>query len=474
VDDRQSESGPLSDFLGGEEGFEDALSDVFGHPGAVVDEVEFDGIFGGGGREVFNGGGLDGVPSDDFEFPSVGESISGVESEVDEDLFDLGGIDSDQAEVFGEVEFQADFFADEASEEVFDSPDGLIEIEDDGFDSLSASEGEELSGEGGGAVSGILDGFETFLGGGRHPGLGQEHVGVARDDGEEVVEVVGDSSGEESDGFHFLGVLELFLEVAAFGDVLAGAFDGDGTALGIQHGTAGENDPADVVVQGPNAELLLETSGADGGGLEDFSEAIPIVLVDVGAEDFEIGDNGAGFVAEDAIEFVGPVKFGGVEREKKTADVSEGFGFLESFLAQSTRGEFLFDGSVFGDIPGDADQADDFSIIGPERGLGGEVDAFVAGGDDAFLTDEGASGFDDLAIVILEDSGGIGIREGVIIAAEELAGSLIEEEISSLQILDEDGFRGQIDDGAEEVQVIDPGKFRGGSRARSGGRFEEL
>ena len=43
-----------------------------------------------------------------------------------------------------------------------------------------------------------------------------DHRAVARDDGEQVVEVVGDAAGELADGLHFLCLLQLRLETAPF------------------------------------------------------------------------------------------------------------------------------------------------------------------------------------------------------------------------------------------------------------------
>ena len=41
----------------------------------------------------------------------------------------------------------------------------------------------------------------------------QQHLGVAADDGEQVVEVVGDAAGEPADGLHLLRLAELLLEL---------------------------------------------------------------------------------------------------------------------------------------------------------------------------------------------------------------------------------------------------------------------
>ena len=60
-----------------------------------------------------------------------------------------------------------------------------------------------------------------------------EQVGVAADDGEQVVEVVGDPAGEPADRFHLLRLPELFLEPLAVGDVLVDAEHADDLAARV-------------------------------------------------------------------------------------------------------------------------------------------------------------------------------------------------------------------------------------------------
>ena len=55
------------------------------------------------------------------------------------------------------------------------------------------------------------------LGAGGRPG--HEHAHVAADDGEEIVEIVGDAAGQLADRFHFLGLAQLGLQPAALGHV---------------------------------------------------------------------------------------------------------------------------------------------------------------------------------------------------------------------------------------------------------------
>src|SRR5690606_13452263 len=58
-------------------------------------------------------------------------------------------------------------------------------------------------------VAGVLRGGEPEVG----------EVGVADDDAEHVVEIVGDAAGEAAEGFHLVGLAQAFFEGHAFGDV---------------------------------------------------------------------------------------------------------------------------------------------------------------------------------------------------------------------------------------------------------------
>ena len=74
---------------------------------------------------------------------------------------------------------------------------------------------------------------------------GMQQIGVALDDGEDVVEIMGDARRELADGFHFLRVPELGLQLFHFGDVRAVAMDhlaGRDGKEGPGNGAAGEGD----------------------------------------------------------------------------------------------------------------------------------------------------------------------------------------------------------------------------------------
>jgi hypothetical protein len=49
--------------------------------------------------------------------------------------------------------------------------------------------------------------------------LAQNHIAVPQDDREQVIEIVSNTSGEASHGFHLLRLLQLLFEALLFGDI---------------------------------------------------------------------------------------------------------------------------------------------------------------------------------------------------------------------------------------------------------------
>ena len=95
-----------------------------------------------------------------------------------------------------------------------------VQVHDPRLEHLPPAEREELARQGGTAVGRPAD----LLHASRLRPVGrqgsQEQVAVARDDIQEVVEVVGHAGGELADGLELLGLQELRLEPLALGDVV--------------------------------------------------------------------------------------------------------------------------------------------------------------------------------------------------------------------------------------------------------------
>ena len=342
VDLGEAEAGAFAEGLGGEEGFEDAGDDVGGHAGAVVPDGNSDVVAGGTSgswaRSVSSRVAL--AVSMTTRQGGVGrcvggrapgqDGVAGVDGEVQEGVFELVGVGVGGPEAAGEDGFDVDEVAEGAAEEVCGAGDELVEVDGSGEEGLAAGEGEEAGGEGGGA-GGAVEGVVEEALGAVIDGAAAEEVEAADDDGEEVVEVVGDASGELADGFHLLGLAELFLGGFAGGGFVAqglvGGFEfgGAGGDLGFEafggagFGFAGADDLVDVDAGGDAAG---DGAGrvADGGGHEADPEVgavaalvaalelgVWFALEDAGEGVFVAGDPGAGGVVGDPLPVFGVV-----------------------------------------------------------------------------------------------------------------------------------------------------------------------
>ena len=110
-------------------------------------------------------------------------------------------------------QLQRDVFAQKLAEHVGQVADGFVHVQLLGLDELAAAEREQLAGQSGGALGGLRDLLRGARAGVVHVGHPQKRR-VAVNDGEDVVEIVGNPAGELADGLHFLRLAELLLQPA--------------------------------------------------------------------------------------------------------------------------------------------------------------------------------------------------------------------------------------------------------------------
>ncbi|MFT3766272.1 MAG: hypothetical protein QM820_12285 [Minicystis sp.] len=115
--------------------------------------------------------------------------------------------------------------ADQRSEHAAHLGHGSVDVHLAHLEDLAPAEGQELTGQAAGALAGV----EDDLGVAAHRTLllhrAEDALAAAVDDGEQVVEVVGDAAGELADDLHLLGLVQVFLEPLALGHV--GGHDDD-------------------------------------------------------------------------------------------------------------------------------------------------------------------------------------------------------------------------------------------------------
>src|SRR5439155_8325512 len=126
------------------------------------------------------------------------------------------------------------------------------EVEDLGLEHLFAGESQELTGESGRAIGGLQD-RARLLALGTVGQAAEEHLTVAGDHVQQVVEVVGHAAGQTADRFDLLRLPKLLLELAALRDVTE---DGEVTA-GKEVGARRELQLPDAAVGAHDAQLAL-------------------------------------------------------------------------------------------------------------------------------------------------------------------------------------------------------------------------
>ena len=301
--------------LGGEEGVEDAVEVLGGDTRAGVADFEDHKVAGavGAGAERKEG---------------VAYALHGVacvEHEVEDDLLELALVAVDAREVGVEPGFEPDAGGFEG---VFEEDGGVME-------ELVEVDGDELGGGGAGEVEQAVDdlgGAEGLLGdllkdrgeAGGELGAGAEllgeHLGVAGDDGERSVDLVGYSGGQEADRGELFRLGELGFELDAIGDVV----DLDDAAYDVEvtgeEGGDGDVGGADFAGGEGEAELV---EGLGAVGVDGFAANLAEAVEEVWWED--LGERAAdGFGAgagEEDLHLRVPGLDGVVEVYREDADV---------------------------------------------------------------------------------------------------------------------------------------------------------
>ena len=220
VHDRQSEPRALLEALGREEGLEYLFPDCRVHPGPGIGHRD-----NGVGTRLPVSAVLDelAVQLRDARLqghgPAVRHGVSRVDQQVHENALDLVAVRQDGQLSPGIPQGQNDLPADQAGEKLLHIPHNIVQVAALQADHLFFAEGEQR-----------LRHVRRALGRGEdmvHMGpqrfvpvhLHVQDVRVSYDGGQDVVEVVGHTSGELADRLHLLRAPQLPLERLALGDV---------------------------------------------------------------------------------------------------------------------------------------------------------------------------------------------------------------------------------------------------------------
>ena len=206
----ESKAGTLADFLRRKERFEKVAED-FGFDAAtsIGDGETNEGtragfriILGDFGRDI-SGAGFD------DQLSTTRHRIAGIDAEIDDDLLDGATVGMNLRQIGTAIGFEKDVFADEFPEHCAGALDDFAEIDAAELHDLLAAESEQLPDEIGSPLGGLADFADGFGVRAHFAELHEEHAGMAINNGQDIIEIVGDPGGELTDGFHFLGLAEL-------------------------------------------------------------------------------------------------------------------------------------------------------------------------------------------------------------------------------------------------------------------------
>ena len=147
----------------------------------------------------------------DRERSTLRHGIPRVDDKIDQNLLKLGLVGAQPPIRLIELTDEPDIVANEAAQHGFQTHDRGIERQNFGVQRLFTAEREQLPNQRRGPFAGLQGFFDLSAKGVLRTELCQEDLTVAHDDGQEIIEVMCNPSGQPANGFHFLGLPKLFL-----------------------------------------------------------------------------------------------------------------------------------------------------------------------------------------------------------------------------------------------------------------------
>ena len=397
--------------------------------------------------------------------PLGGDGVLGVDTEIDEDLVDLGRIYPHLPGNGGRHPGKADVLADEAADHLQQALHEVVDDDDLRGDGLLAGEGQQLPGEVRRVAGGLPDLGDVFA---QRAVLVEpffEELGKAENDAELIVEVMGHPAGKAPHRLHLLRLQQLFgeplpvlLGLPASGDVSIDALVHD--AAGHLDARAGGLHPADLAVLADDAEVVP-------GRLDAVLHPLAQALLDkadiIGmnqSPDFRTAHGGELLhgVAEKLDKGrVDETKPGwhllhdgngvhGLRKEQPIAQLGVADGVLQAFL--------------LGDIAGNAEDPADHALMVADRSFDHRPYPAAAIQRLHFLgvVADGRT-IHDLTVLHGHPGGHRGGEICAVILAEDVlhrpadipGGTAVAEQIAALAIFDVNGVRGRLDQGFEQT-----------------------
>jgi len=139
----------------------------------------------------------------DRQLAALRHRIARVHRQVDQGGLQLRGIDHGQPDLAFRAGFQFDLLSEGSPQQMVGFQDDLVQIDHARLQRLLSREGQQASHEIGAAIGSSQRDLGRLAGARVGAGPFGQHVQIADDYGQEVVEVVGDAAGELADAFHF-------------------------------------------------------------------------------------------------------------------------------------------------------------------------------------------------------------------------------------------------------------------------------
>ncbi len=149
---------------------------------------------------------------------SFPHGMAGVGADVHDHLMDLSWISHYQG-ITGKIQLELDVFGCRRPQQFKRLFHDLIHSHRPQLEFALFAEGQDLSCKVPGALDGAIDGQQIAAKVRSFGSAVESHLRVAKHDGQDVVEVMSDASGQCTDGFHFLRMQQLRLQFLALADI---------------------------------------------------------------------------------------------------------------------------------------------------------------------------------------------------------------------------------------------------------------
>ena len=144
------------------------------------------------------------------------DGISSVQDEIDEDLGDIILIGLDLKAFFARCDADLDWLGNESVEHEAGFLHQIIEGNEGCFADISTAENQKLPSQGGSVFARVFDMRSIAIKAVCFFEFVHQHAAISHDDGEDIIEVVGDSADEFAKNLEFLGMRKLVAEGLPF------------------------------------------------------------------------------------------------------------------------------------------------------------------------------------------------------------------------------------------------------------------